>query len=129
MVQMFSFHNRLLGTSLLSFHPLLGVLVLLALVVQAALDFTGVVMLERTVLHRRGLVVMLFWQDFRVLHWLLCGMVMVLVDLAVYGSCLALMLFLRNSLLLNSWSRLFVESCVMFTIPRAAQVSIQRNMS
>jgi hypothetical protein len=45
----------------------------------------GIVVLELLVLHRRHLVPVLLWKDFLVLDRLDGGMVVVLVDLAVYG--------------------------------------------
>ena len=45
----------------------------------------GIVMLELSVLHRRHLVAVLLGENFLVLHGLDGGVVVVLVDLAVYG--------------------------------------------
>jgi hypothetical protein len=44
-----------------------------------------IVVLELSVLYRRHLVTVLLWKNFLVLNRLDGGMVMVLVDLAVYG--------------------------------------------
>jgi hypothetical protein len=45
----------------------------------------GVVVMELFLLHRRHRVTVLLWKDFLVLNGLNRGMIMVLLDLAIYG--------------------------------------------
>lgn len=82
---------------------------------QTGLDSLGIAVLVVTLLDRDDVVLMLFRENFTVVHGLDRGMVMVLVNLAVDGSGSLFVTLLDNSLVHNCGSNFFVNGGVMMT--------------
>lgn len=72
-------------------------------------------------------MMMLFWKNFTVFHWLHGGMVMILVHLAVDGGLGLFMADLRDVFLHDSGSYLLVDCGVMVTSlgPRRIMASVK----
>jgi hypothetical protein len=124
MVHMLALDSGIMASSLLAFHARLGIVILLVLVIEATLDLVGIVVLERAMLNRGSFVMVLLGQDFRMGHRLFRGVVMVLMHLPVYCGSLLFMFLMSDGFVLDRWSHPLVNSCVMFTVIRPNQVSI-----
>ena len=122
MVHMLALDSAFMASSLLPFDTVLSIVILLLLLMEAALDLVGIVVLERTMLYRGSVVMMLFGQDFGVGNGLFCRVVMVLVHLAIYCGRLRFMFLASDGLLLHGRIRLLVNSRVMFAIIRPNQI-------
>jgi len=77
---------------------------------KLTLNLIRVIVLVRSVLGWQDVVVVLLREYLRVLYRLLCGMVVILVNLLVDGGCLSLMLFLLDCLLLHCRCDALVDS-------------------
>ena len=82
---------------------------------KTGLDSLGIAVLVVTFLNRNDVVLMLFRENFTVVHGLNGGMVMVLVNLAVDGSGSLFVTLLDDSLVHNCGSNLLVNGGVMVT--------------
>ena len=80
---------------------------------EALLYVVCIIVFERPVLDGSLAVVMLLCKRLGMGHWLLSGVIMVLVHLTVNGLCLTLVLGLSDSLMLDSWSDSLVDCGVM----------------
>lgn len=114
MMHMFALDALVLAESLLAFCTSLRVLVSCALVLEATLDFVGVVVFERSSLNWRSLVMVLLGQDLRVVHRLLRGVIVVLVHLTIDSGRRLLVLPTSDSLVLHGRCYCLVDCCVMF---------------
>jgi len=115
MVDMFARNRRFDAGRTLALDVGLLVLILALLLFQTALHLISIVVLERTVLCRHQIVMMLFGQGLRVVDWLLGGMVVVLVNLLVGGCRCSLVLCPRDILVLYSRINPLVDCSVMVT--------------
>lgn len=82
---------------------------------KTGLDSFGVAVCVVTLFNRNDVVLMLFGENFTVVHWLDGGMIMVLVNLTVDGSSGLFVTLLDNSLVHNCGSNFLVNSSVMVT--------------
>lgn len=100
-------------TRLLAVHALSRVSVLCLLLGKSLLHGGIVAVLEAAVLDRDDVVVVLLWQGLTVVHRLLRGVVVVLVDLLVDGGLKLLLLAALNGLVLDCWCDFLVDSGVV----------------
>lgn len=115
-VHMLSGNGRRSAGGLLALHPLRGVLVLSGFGSKALLHLARIVVLIRPLLRRQGVMMVLLGQCLLIVHWLLSGVVMVLVDFPIDGGRVLIMLCPVDSLLLHRRSYFFVDFRIMLAI-------------
>ena len=93
---------------------------------KTGLDSLGIAVLVVTLLNRDDIVLMLFRENFTVVHRLDRGMVMVLVNLTVDGSGSLFVTLLDDSLVHNCRSNFLVNGGVMVTSLVPVEVSSVR---
>lgn len=74
-----------------------------------------VTVVEFAVLYTTQLRSVLFWEDFAVMNWLDCSMIVILVNFPVDGSVDLLMLVRLHSLLLNTGCYCLVDGSIVMT--------------
>lgn len=83
---------------------------------KSVLDLTWVVVLEVAVLNTNKVMVVLFWENFPVMHWLDGCVVVILMGLLVDRCCYSILLCARSSLVGDCWSDLLLNCSIVRTI-------------
>lgn len=94
----------------------LGVLVLRPLIREATLHLVCIIVLILTFFDWNLTMMMLLWQSLGVRYWLLCCVVVVLVDFTVNGWKYSFMFLLRDGLVVYGWCRSLVDCGIVLAV-------------
>lgn len=116
MMHMLATDGRGSAAGVLALNARLCIFVLILLGSKTLLHPAGIIVLVGTFLCRQEIVMVLLWERLLVVHWLLSGVVVILVNLTIDRSGLLVMLRAVDGFLLDRWRDLLVDGCVVVAI-------------